>query len=229
MSREIRARLRIERRDFKLEVDLTLPGRGVTGLFCHSGSGKTTCLRAIAGLERAADGYFAVGYCSRRRRLAGRGKRPVRAAAPARVGDGLSGSQPLSASFGALQHAVRRTAHAGQEAPLRPLRSRRTARHRTPARPLARPALRWRTPARGDRPRPARRAADPAARRAAGSARPQAQARNPALSGTAAPRTVAADHLCQPLARRSRATRKSRDSPTISCCSSRGRLLPAAR
>ena len=61
MSREIRARLRIERRDFKLEVDLTLPGRGVTGLFGHSGSGKTTCLRAIAGLERAADGYFAVG------------------------------------------------------------------------------------------------------------------------------------------------------------------------
>lgn len=61
MSREIRARLRIERRDFKLEVELTLPGRGVTGLFGHSGSGKTTCLRAIAGLERAADGYFAVG------------------------------------------------------------------------------------------------------------------------------------------------------------------------
>ena len=61
MSRVIRARPRIERRHFKLEVDLTLPGRGVTALLGHSGSGKTTCLRAIGGLERAADGYFAVG------------------------------------------------------------------------------------------------------------------------------------------------------------------------
>jgi molybdate transport system ATP-binding protein len=61
MSREIRARLRIDRRDFSLEVDLTLPGCGITGLFGHSGSGKTTCLRAMAGLERASDGYFAIG------------------------------------------------------------------------------------------------------------------------------------------------------------------------
>ncbi len=61
MSREIRARLRIDRRDFRLEVDLTLPGCGITGLFGHSGSGKTTCLRAMAGLERASDGYFAIG------------------------------------------------------------------------------------------------------------------------------------------------------------------------
>jgi molybdopterin-binding protein len=61
MSRDIHARLRIERRDFTLEVDLTLPGRGISGLFGHSGSGKTTCLRAMAGLERAADGYFAIG------------------------------------------------------------------------------------------------------------------------------------------------------------------------
>lgn len=61
MSREIRARLRIDRRDFRLDVDLTLPGCGITGLFGHSGSGKTTCLRAMAGLERASDGYFAIG------------------------------------------------------------------------------------------------------------------------------------------------------------------------
>ncbi|MBL8422263.1 MAG: molybdenum ABC transporter ATP-binding protein, partial [Candidatus Accumulibacter phosphatis] len=60
MSREIRARLRIDRRDFRLDVDLTLPGCGITGLFGHSGSGKTTCLRAMAGLERASDGYFAI-------------------------------------------------------------------------------------------------------------------------------------------------------------------------
>ncbi|WP_300452267.1 molybdenum ABC transporter ATP-binding protein [Accumulibacter sp.] len=61
MSPEIRARFRIARRDFALEIDLTVPGRGITGVFGHSGSGKTTCLRAMAGLERAANGYFSIG------------------------------------------------------------------------------------------------------------------------------------------------------------------------
>ena len=37
---------------FTLDVDLDLPGRGVTALFGHSGSGKTTLLRCMAGLER---------------------------------------------------------------------------------------------------------------------------------------------------------------------------------
>ncbi|MGE5471314.1 MAG: molybdenum ABC transporter ATP-binding protein [Bacteroidota bacterium] len=58
---EIHARFRIARPDFTLAVDLALPGRGISALFGHSGSGKTTCLRAMAGLERAADGYFAIG------------------------------------------------------------------------------------------------------------------------------------------------------------------------
>lgn len=61
MSQEIRARFRVDRPAFSLDVDLRLPGRGVTALFGHSGSGKTTCLRAMAGLERAPGGYFAVG------------------------------------------------------------------------------------------------------------------------------------------------------------------------
>lgn len=61
MSNEIRARFRVERNGFSLDVDLTLPGQGVTALFGHSGSGKTTCLRAMAGLERTADGFFALG------------------------------------------------------------------------------------------------------------------------------------------------------------------------
>lgn len=39
---------------FDLDVDLALPMQGVTGLFGHSGSGKTTILRAMAGLERCA-------------------------------------------------------------------------------------------------------------------------------------------------------------------------------
>jgi molybdate transport system ATP-binding protein len=37
---------------FALDVDLDLPGRGVTALFGRSGCGKTTLLRCIAGLER---------------------------------------------------------------------------------------------------------------------------------------------------------------------------------
>lgn len=37
---------------FALDVDLDLPGRGVTALFGPSGCGKTTVLRCIAGLER---------------------------------------------------------------------------------------------------------------------------------------------------------------------------------
>ncbi|WP_298351669.1 molybdenum ABC transporter ATP-binding protein [Rhodoblastus sp.] len=45
---------------FSLDVDLHLPGRGVTALFGHSGSGKSTLLRCIAGLERAPQGRLAV-------------------------------------------------------------------------------------------------------------------------------------------------------------------------
>jgi len=41
---------------FTLEVELELPGRGVTAIFGQSGSGKTTLLRCIAGLERAEGG-----------------------------------------------------------------------------------------------------------------------------------------------------------------------------
>lgn len=58
---QIRASFHIDRGDFRLDVDLTLPGQGVTALFGHSGSGKTTVLRAIAGLEHAEGGYFSLG------------------------------------------------------------------------------------------------------------------------------------------------------------------------
>ena len=37
--------------DFSLDVDLQLPGQGVSALFGHSGSGKTLLLRCIAGLH----------------------------------------------------------------------------------------------------------------------------------------------------------------------------------
>ena len=46
--------LALQRDRFSLELDLQLPGRGVTALFGPSGCGKTTLLRCIAGLERAS-------------------------------------------------------------------------------------------------------------------------------------------------------------------------------
>ncbi|MCJ1887339.1 molybdenum ABC transporter ATP-binding protein [Pseudomonas sp. LA21] len=58
--RAIEARFQIAYSGFRLEVDLQLPGRGVTALFGHSGSGKTTCLRCVAGLERAPLGRLVV-------------------------------------------------------------------------------------------------------------------------------------------------------------------------
>jgi molybdate transport system ATP-binding protein len=56
----IEARFRVARENFTLDVDLQLPDRGITALFGHSGCGKTTLLRAIAGLERAPGGRLVV-------------------------------------------------------------------------------------------------------------------------------------------------------------------------
>ena len=50
----LRLKFNLTRADFALNVDLQLPGRGVTALFGPSGCGKTTLLRCIAGLERAS-------------------------------------------------------------------------------------------------------------------------------------------------------------------------------
>ncbi|MBI5279494.1 MAG: molybdenum ABC transporter ATP-binding protein [Burkholderiales bacterium] len=54
-------RLELARKDFRLDIDLTLPGRGISVLFGPSGSGKTTVLRCVAGLEPAASGLVRVG------------------------------------------------------------------------------------------------------------------------------------------------------------------------
>ena len=56
----IQARFKVEHAGFTLDVDLNLPGRGVSALFGHSGSGKTSCLRCFAGLDRPSDGYLQV-------------------------------------------------------------------------------------------------------------------------------------------------------------------------
>ena len=60
MGHSIIARLALARDDFILDVDLQLPGRGISALFGHSGSGKTSCLRCLAGLEQASRAYIEV-------------------------------------------------------------------------------------------------------------------------------------------------------------------------
>ena len=45
---------------FSLEVDVRLPGQGVSAIFGPSGCGKTTLLRAVAGLLRPAPGRVVV-------------------------------------------------------------------------------------------------------------------------------------------------------------------------
>lgn len=56
----IQARFRKGWQDFTLDVDLQLPGQGITALFGHSGSGKTTLLRCFAGLGSRPQGRCVV-------------------------------------------------------------------------------------------------------------------------------------------------------------------------
>ncbi len=55
-----RVRFELPRGGFDLEVDLHLPATGITVLFGASGSGKTSILRAVAGLERGRDGLIEI-------------------------------------------------------------------------------------------------------------------------------------------------------------------------
>lgn len=57
----IEARFRIDRGEFTLDAELSIPTQGITALFGPSGSGKTTLLRAIAGLEYHRNGFLKVG------------------------------------------------------------------------------------------------------------------------------------------------------------------------
>ncbi len=48
--------------NFLLDVDLSLPERGITAVFGPSGCGKTTLLRCVAGLEPASRGLVRVAH-----------------------------------------------------------------------------------------------------------------------------------------------------------------------
>ena len=61
MSDSASIRLSLPRDAFRLHVDITIPGRGVTGVFGESGSGKTSLLRCIAGLEDVPEGRIEIG------------------------------------------------------------------------------------------------------------------------------------------------------------------------
>ena len=57
----IDARYRLDRGAFRLDVDVSIPATGITGIYGRSGSGKTSLLRCIAGLEPSASGKLTVG------------------------------------------------------------------------------------------------------------------------------------------------------------------------
>ena len=53
--------VKLNRKEFQLDVDLQLPQQGITAIFGPSGSGKTSLLRAVAGLEKIHQGRIQVG------------------------------------------------------------------------------------------------------------------------------------------------------------------------
>jgi len=57
----IECQLKIKQGNFILDVDFCTPAKGVTVVFGSSGCGKTTLLRALAGLEKSDDGFLKVG------------------------------------------------------------------------------------------------------------------------------------------------------------------------
>lgn len=60
-SHGLEAKLAWRRGALAFDVELSLPPQGITALFGPSGAGKTSCLRAIAGLERDAAGRVSFG------------------------------------------------------------------------------------------------------------------------------------------------------------------------
>ncbi|MCS5587304.1 MAG: molybdenum ABC transporter ATP-binding protein [Porticoccaceae bacterium] len=57
----IDCRINIDRPNFSLDIELAIASTGITGITGPSGGGKTTLLRAMAGLEKNSRGYLRVG------------------------------------------------------------------------------------------------------------------------------------------------------------------------
>ncbi len=60
MSTPFHLCVQLPRADFSLDVDVHLPAHGITAMYGVSGSGKTSVLRAVAGLEPQARGRIAL-------------------------------------------------------------------------------------------------------------------------------------------------------------------------
>jgi molybdate transport system ATP-binding protein len=58
---DIEIAIQLQRSKFNLDIQLLLPGRGISVLFGPSGCGKTTLLRCVAGLEAQTRGLIRVG------------------------------------------------------------------------------------------------------------------------------------------------------------------------
>jgi molybdate transport system ATP-binding protein len=54
-------KIKMSRPVFEMNLDLQVPGLGITAIFGPSGSGKTTLLRAVAGLEKNQVGRIQIG------------------------------------------------------------------------------------------------------------------------------------------------------------------------
>ena len=56
----LKAKFELNRDQFHLDIDLLLPAKGISAVIGHSGCGKTTLLRCIAGLEKCKHGFVTV-------------------------------------------------------------------------------------------------------------------------------------------------------------------------
>ena len=58
---ELKINIKVNYQKFDLAIQQTIPLKGITGIFGHSASGKSTLLRAIAGLEETLQGEITLG------------------------------------------------------------------------------------------------------------------------------------------------------------------------